>query len=118
MKTLGLLSAVAVAACLAARGASVAEPVALAQAATNVQSFTATGVVREIKAGGRTVVIKHEAIPNYMDAMTMPFKVKEAGELAGLRTGDMIQFCLKVTETESWIEQISRTGTSSAAESK
>ena len=119
MKTLGLLSVVAVAACLASRGASAAESGALrAQPATNVQTFTATGVVRELDADGRTVVIKHEAIPNYMDAMTMPFKVKEAGELAGLRTGDKIRFCLKVTDRESWIERISRTGNTSSEESK
>jgi protein SCO1/2 len=119
MKTLGLLSVVAVAACLVSRGASATESVALrTQPATNVQTFTATGVVRELRADGRTVVIKHEAIPNYMDAMTMPFKVKEAGELAGLQTGDKIRFCLRVTDTESWVEQISKTGTASAEESK
>jgi protein SCO1/2 len=89
-----------------------------AQPATNVQTFTTTGVVRELKADDRTVVIKHEPIPNYMDAMTMPFKVKEPGELAGLRTGDTIRFCLKVTDTESWIERISRTGKTSSEESK
>jgi protein SCO1/2 len=60
----------------------------------------------------------HEAIPNYMDAMTMPFKVREARELAGLRPGDKIRYCLKVTDTESWVEQIFRTGTTSAEESK
>ena len=119
MKILGLLSMIAVAACLASRGASASESGALrAQPATNVQTFTATGVVRELKADDRTVVIKHEPIPNYMDAMTMPFKVKEPGELAGLRTGDTIRFCLKVTDTESWIERISRTGKTSSEESK
>jgi protein SCO1/2 len=89
-----------------------------AQLATNVQAFAAIGVVREIKADGRTLVVKHEAIPNYMDAMTMPFKVKEPGELAGLRTGDKIRFCLRVTDTESWVEQISKTGKTSPEESK
>ena len=119
MKILGLLTMIAVAACLASRGASASELGALrAQPATNVQTFTATGVVRELKADGRTVVVKHEAIPNYMDAMTMPFKVKESGELAGLRTGDTIRFCLKVTDTESWIERISRTGKTSSEKSK
>jgi protein SCO1/2 len=119
MKTRVLLSIAAVSVGLVYCGASAAESGALqARQETNVQTFTAAGAVRELKADGRTVVVKHEAIPNYMDAMTMPFKVKVAGELAGLRIGDQIRFCLKVTDTESWIEQISRTGTSSAAESK
>jgi protein SCO1/2 len=119
MKTPGLLSIVALSGWLVSCGEIAAESVALqAQQETNVQTFTATGVVRELKADGRTVVVKHEAIPNYMDAMTMPFKVKESGELAGLRTGDKIRFCLKVTDTESWVERISKTGTTSAEESK
>jgi protein SCO1/2 len=86
------------------------------QSGTNVQSFVAQGVVREVKADGKTVVIAHEAIARYMDAMTMPFKVKEPEELAGLRTGDKIRFCLRVTDTKSWIEGISRLGSAPAAE--
>ena len=78
------------------------------QSGTNVQTFMAQGVVKELKADESTVVIAHEAIAHYMDAMTMPFKVKASGELAGLRTGDKILFCLRVTDTESWIDGISK----------
>ena len=81
---------------------------------TNLQSFMAQGVVEELKADGKTVVIAHEAIAHYMDAMTMPFKVKERKELAGLGTGDRIQFCLRVTDTESWIDGVRKTGTAPA----
>ena len=38
--------------------------------------FPGPGMVMEFKPDGRTVVIRHEAISNYMAAMTMPFKVK------------------------------------------
>src|ERR1017187_10894167 len=78
------------------------------QSGTNVQTFMAQGVVKQLKADESTVVIAHEAIAHYMDAMTMPFKVKASGELAGLRTGDKILFCLRVTDTESWIDGISK----------
>jgi protein SCO1/2 len=78
------------------------------QPGTNLQTFQAQGMVKEVPADGRTVVIAHEAIPNYMEAMTMPFKVKEPGELAGLRPGDRILFRLRVTDTESWVEGISK----------
>jgi protein SCO1 len=119
MKIRGLLSIVAVAGLLVSCEKSAAEPRGLRDhPETNVQTFAATGVVRELKADGRTVVVKHEAIASYMDAMTMPFKVKEPGELTGLRTGDTIRFCLKVTDTESWIDQISKTGRTPPAESK
>jgi protein SCO1 len=82
------------------------------QLGTNVQTFQAQGMLKEVADDGRTAVIEHEAIPNYMEAMTMPFKVKERGELAGLRPGDKILFRLRVTDSESWIEGISKnTGT-------
>ena len=75
---------------------------------THLQTFPVKGVVRELKSDGRTVVIQHEAIPGYMAAMTMPFKVKEAADLSGLRPGDEISFRLRVTEEESWIDRVVR----------
>ncbi len=78
------------------------------QAATPAgpQIFTVKGVVREIRPGNREVVIRHETIPGYMAAMTMPFTVKDPGELAGVGPGDTVQFRLNVTETDGWIDQI------------
>jgi len=76
-----------------------------------LRTFLARGVVKELQEDGSTVVVSHEAIANYMDAMTMPFKVKELKELAGLRAGDQISFRLSVTDEESWIAQITRVGT-------
>jgi protein SCO1/2 len=84
--------------------------------AGNTKVYPATGRVREVKAAERTVVIEHDAITNYMSAMTMPFRVKDADQLAGLKNGDAISFQLHVTETESWIDHIARTGSSPAAE--
>ena len=75
--------------------------------------FSAKGVVQSINRDERRIVIRHEAISNYMAAMTMPFTVKTAGALADLQTGDEISFQLHVTETESWVDQIVKTGTSS-----
>jgi protein SCO1 len=79
--------------------------------ATNPQSFMAKGTVMELKPDGRTVVIRHEAISNYMAAMTMPFKVQDPKELAGLHRGDEISFQLQVTESESWVGHIAKIGT-------
>jgi protein SCO1/2 len=81
--------------------------------ATNARTFSAKGVVVEIRSAEDTVVIQHEAISNFMGAMTMPFKVKDPEELWGLAPGDKISFKLKVTETESWVDFVSKTGTTS-----
>jgi protein SCO1 len=77
---------------------------------TSLQIFPALGVVQELKSDGHTVVIKHNAISNYMEAMTMPFRVKDPKELAGLRAGDEVTFRLLVTTEESWIDQVTKTG--------
>jgi len=77
-------------------------------AKANLRTFAARGVVRELKADGSTILLSHEAITNYIDAMTMPFKVKEQKELTDLRPGDQILFRLSVTDTESWIDQVAK----------
>jgi protein SCO1/2 len=67
-------------------------------------------VVHELKPDGRTVVIRHEAITNYMAAMTMPFRARDPQEIAGLQPGDQITFQLRVARDQSWIERITKTG--------
>jgi protein SCO1/2 len=67
------------------------------------------GVVREVFPESKTIKIKHEEIPNYMPAMTMPFEVKDVKELAGLNPGDTVEFRMIVTEKEGWIDQIRKT---------
>ena len=76
----------------------------------DVRVFAAKGVVRELSRDEQTVTIRHEAISNYMGAMIMPFKVKDASVLAGLQPGDKVTFWLHVTRTDSWVDQITRIG--------
>ena len=56
------------------------------------------------------MLVSHEAITNFMDGMTMPFKVKDSQELTAVAVGDRISFQLHVTQTESWIGQIAQIG--------
>jgi protein SCO1/2 len=72
------------------------------------REFATRGVVQRLDPGGRSVVIQHEAIPDFMPAMTMPFHVKATNELAGMKAGDAVSFRLLVTEEESWIDQVNR----------
>ena len=71
-----------------------------------LQAFLVNGGVREVRAADNTVVIQHEAIPGYMEAMTMPFTVKNARDLDGLQPGDKVSFRLIVTPSDGWVEQI------------
>jgi protein SCO1/2 len=84
-------------------------PVAAASAEKQ-KVYYVKGVIKEIKIDGQTAVIQHEEIPGYMEAMTMPFKVKNPTELADLVPGQKVSFRLVVTDTEGWIEQVTAIG--------
>jgi protein SCO1/2 len=92
---------------LSCRGPQLSAP---ESASAEPRVFAVRGTVRELKPDGRTVIVKHQAIPNYMAAMTMPFHARHTNELAGLKPGDEIAFRLCVTGEESWIDRVMRTG--------
>ena len=75
-------------------------------AADKVQSFQVRGVIRELRPDKMEIVIKHETIPGYMDAMTMPFTVRDAKNFKELALGDTVSFKFSVTEKEDWLEDI------------
>jgi protein SCO1/2 len=72
----------------------------------SITNYTVRGVVRSLKPDENEVVIRHEEIPGYMVAMTMPFTVRERKDLDGLQSGDSVEFRLRVTEKDAWIDQI------------
>jgi protein SCO1/2 len=75
---------------------------------TNQRSFQVKGVVLAVKPKEKTIEIKHEAIPDYMPAMTMPFDVKDTNILTGVEVGETVSFRMVVTDTEGWIDQIQK----------
>ncbi|MGN6552514.1 MAG: SCO family protein [Verrucomicrobiota bacterium] len=77
---------------------------------TNQQVFQVKGLVIEVKPDEKSVKIKHEEIPGYMQAMTMFFDVKDTNDLAGIEAGDPVTFRMTVTDTYGWIDQIRKTG--------
>jgi protein SCO1 len=92
------------------------KPSASQAGAGGQQTFPVRGVVQELKPDGRTVIVRHEEITNYMEAMIMPFRVRGSNELSGLKPGDEITFRLLVTDDASWIDRVSRTGQTSSNE--
>ncbi|HXU77329.1 MAG TPA: SCO family protein [Methylomirabilota bacterium] len=83
-------------------------------AGTNRQVFQVKGVIVKVAPREKSVEIKHEEIHGYMPAMTMPFDVKDTNELAGLAPGDSVVFRMIVTDTEGWIEQIRKLGSTNS----
>jgi protein SCO1/2 len=84
-----------------------------AGAVTNAapRTFQVKGVIKELKPDGKTALIAHEAIPDYMGAMTMEFEVRDTNELRGLRAGDTVTFRMLVTDKEGWIDHVAKSGT-------
>jgi protein SCO1/2 len=72
--------------------------------------YAVTGVVRELRADGSNIVIRHETIPGFMPAMTMPFTARDPRQVVSLKPGDKVTFRLLVTDNESWIDSVERVG--------
>lgn len=62
-------------------------------------------VVAVDKASGR-VTVAHEEVKGYMDAMTMPFSLKDDWPLGVLAPGDEITATLVVGRSSSWLEDV------------
>jgi protein SCO1 len=74
-------------------------------ASPNAQRYEIAGRVVSIDRRGRQVIIAHEEIPGFMDAMTMPFTVKEDLVFDVAQPGYEIRGLLVVDGERSWIEQ-------------
>jgi len=75
------------------------------------KTYPAHGVVQAVTPDHRQATIKHDAIAGYMAAMTMDFPALDTNTLADIKPGDEINFTLAVTETNDWIENVQRIGT-------
>ncbi|MEX2117028.1 MAG: SCO family protein [Bacteroidota bacterium] len=84
---------------------------------TELVTFQVRGVVVSVNLEKQRIVLDHEEIPNYMKAMTMPFKVKDSTLLAKVQPGDTVEGVLAVSRTESWLESLTVVGSGEEPES-
>lgn len=70
------------------------------------QRYPIKGKVVNVDKRGSAVTVAHEAIPGYMDAMTMPFKLKDSSLLDVMADGDRLQATLVVAGVRSWLEDV------------
>jgi protein SCO1/2 len=77
-----------------------------AGAARAADRYPVAGMVLRVDEARRTFVASIEKIPGFMEAMTMPFEVKDARELAGLVPGAIVEFTLVVEKNASHVEGI------------
>ncbi len=71
-------------------------------------AYEVRGTVVRVEAARRSVVIDHEAIPGFMEAMTMPFEVRDSSILDGIGKGDHVAFRMLVQGNHAWIASIQK----------
>ncbi len=81
---------------------------------TDLTTFPLRGQVIRVMPDEHRIMISHGEIPNYMKAMTMPFKVKDTTFLSLVHPGDSVLATLAVSRTESWLATIAGGGKSDA----
>jgi protein SCO1/2 len=69
-------------------------------------TYSVTGLLLKVDQPHQTFVASCRSIPGYMDAMVMPYSVRDAKELEGLAPGLMIEFTLVVGQESAYAEKI------------
>jgi protein SCO1 len=64
------------------------------------------GEVISVDVGHEQVIVKHEAIPGFMEAMTMSYEVKDDAALKKMKPGDQITARVVVTSDDVWLDNI------------
>ena len=70
------------------------------------QRFQGTGLVVTVDRQHQTITISHDSIPGFMDAMVMPFHVRDPREFENVRAATMVDFTLVITKTSSYVSDL------------
>src|SRR5271155_2833768 len=76
------------------------------QKASNEKSYHVRGVVVSADAAKGAVTLDTDAIPGYMEAMIMPYTLKNPGIISELHPGDTITADLSTSNAESALDNI------------
>ena len=94
------LTACTILACLALAGChSSTKPDVQSSPASAYKTYKLRGKVVSTNSASGEVTLNHDAIPGFMEAMTMPYKLKDANILGELHPGDIITADLLVSQT-------------------
>jgi protein SCO1 len=74
------------------------------------RQYQLTGQILDISPDGTGLVVRHDDVNGFMPAMTMPFRLKDTSLARGRQPGDLIRATLMVTDEESWLSAVQKTG--------
>src|SRR6266700_888840 len=87
-------------------------------AQSSAKRYHLKGKVISIDKQSKMLNVDSETIPDFMEAMTMPYNVKPEGEADKLAPGDAITADVVVQDEKSWLENITVTGHAAVPTSK
>ncbi|MCX6145134.1 MAG: copper-binding protein [Ignavibacteriales bacterium] len=64
------------------------------------------GQVVALEPASSLITIAHEKIPDFMEAMTMPFSVKDSALFRGVEVGDSVRGVVAVRKPEIWLDSL------------
>ncbi len=70
------------------------------------QRYPVTGLILKTDPAHRNFVASCTAIPGYMEAMTMPFAVRDEKQLDGIEPSMLVDFTLVVDDSDSYAENV------------
>ena len=71
-----------------------------------VKHYQLTGTIVSIDRPSRSLVINGDAVPGFMAAMAMPYKVKDASALDNLIPGDSVTAIIVMQNNDYWLENL------------
>lgn len=74
------------------------------------REFTLQGQIIAVAPDHKQATIKHEEIPGFMSAMTMPYEVQDPKEYESLAPGDLITARLVVLPSAAYLENVRKVG--------
>ena len=87
-------------------------------AQSSIKRYHLKGKVVSTDKQSKMLNVDSEAIPDFMGAMTMPYKVQPESELDKLSPGDAITADVVVQDDNAWLENIAVTNRPAAPASK
>jgi protein SCO1 len=96
-----VLLAIAIAGCTSSRTEDAAK-------SGPAKEYPLHGEIRGLDAGQHVATIKHDAIPGFMNAMTMGYPVKDQDEFSKLKVGDEINATVYVKDDDMWVGKIQK----------
>jgi protein SCO1/2 len=76
----------------------------------DTRTYQLTGQILVVNAAAREVLVKHDDIPGFMPAMTMPYTVSDPAILKDRVPGDVFVATLKVAPDGAYLTDLKKTG--------